>query len=104
MIVNYARPMVNRFITKNCTLVSLNLLEYRSIIQNVMASFSGEAEVHTIAWVCKIRFLKIVLEDLKLKGMVQWDIFTENGNSLVGFARNSTSKTPRSTSEKTNIL
>ena len=66
---DYARSMVDRRSTSGyCTFLGGNLVTWRSKKQNVVARSSAEAEFRAMALgVCELLWLKIILEDLKIK-------------------------------------
>jgi hypothetical protein len=68
---DYAGLVVDRISTFSyCTFLNGNFRIWRSKKQNVVARSSAEAEFRTMAQgVCELLWLKIILEDLKVK----WD-------------------------------
>ncbi|KAG8471344.1 hypothetical protein CXB51_036384 [Gossypium anomalum] len=68
-VVNYAGSMVDRRSTSGyCTFLRGNLVTWRSKKQNVVARSSVEAKFRAMALrVCELLWLKIILEDLKIK-------------------------------------
>ncbi|XP_057514198.1 uncharacterized mitochondrial protein AtMg00810-like [Actinidia eriantha] len=68
---DYAGSVIDRRSTSGyCTFLGGNLVTWRSKKQNVVARSSAEAEFRAMAQgVCELLWLKIILEDLKIK----WD-------------------------------
>ena len=87
--VDYAGSIVDRRSTFGyCTFLGGNLVTWRSKKQNVIAQSSTEVEFQAMAQgVCELLWLKIVLEDLKIK----WDglmrLYCDN-KSAISIAHN----------------
>uniref|UniRef100_A0A2P2MWT8 Retrovirus-related Pol polyprotein from transposon TNT 1-94 n=1 Tax=Rhizophora mucronata TaxID=61149 RepID=A0A2P2MWT8_RHIMU len=86
---DYAGSIVDRKSTTGyCTFLGGNLVTWRSKKQNVVARSSAEAEFRAMAQgVCEVLWLKIILEDLKIK----WDgsirLYCDN-KSAISIAHN----------------
>lgn len=68
---DYAGSLVDRrSISSYCTLLGGNLVTWRNKKQNVVARWSVESEFRSMAMgTCELLWLKIILDDLKIK----WD-------------------------------
>lgn len=66
---DYARSIIDRILTSGyCTLLGGNLVTWISKKQNVVARSSVEVEFRAMAQgICELLWLKIILEDLKIK-------------------------------------
>ena len=86
---DYAGSIVDRRSTSGyCTFLGGNLVTWRSKKQNVVARSSAEAEFRTMAQgVCELLWLKIVLEDLKIKWDGPMRLYCDN-KSTINIAHN----------------
>ncbi|KAG8487880.1 hypothetical protein CXB51_018329 [Gossypium anomalum] len=86
---DYAGSMVDRRSTSGyCTFLGGNLVTWRSKKQNVVARSSAEAEFRAIALgVCELLWLKIILEDLKIKWEGPMKLYCDN-KSAINIAHN----------------
>ncbi|BAT87101.1 hypothetical protein VIGAN_05044300 [Vigna angularis var. angularis] len=69
MDADYAGSIVHRRSTIGCcTFLGGNLVSWKSKKQNVVARSSAEAEFRAMAQgICEILWLKIILDDLKIR-------------------------------------
>ena len=80
-------PMDRRFILGYCTFLGGNLVTWRSKKQNVVARSSAKAEFRAMAQgVCEL-WLKIILEDLKIKWSEPMRLYFDN-KSAISIAHN----------------
>ncbi|KAG8488224.1 hypothetical protein CXB51_018059 [Gossypium anomalum] len=86
---DYAGSMVDRRSTSGyCTFLGGNLVTWRSKKQNVVARSSAEAEFRAMALgVCELLWLKIILEDLKIKWEGPMKLYCDN-KSAINIAHN----------------
>ena len=86
---NYARSVVDwRSTTRYCTFLGGNLVAWRSKKQSLVAKSSVEAEFCAMTQeVCELLWLKIVLEDLKIKGDGPMKLYCDN-KSAISIAHN----------------
>ncbi|KAK0580519.1 hypothetical protein LWI29_002881 [Acer saccharum] len=87
--VDYAGSVVDRRSTSGyCTFLGGNLVTWRSKKQNVVARSSAEAEFRAMAQgVCELLWLKIILEDLKVKWEGPMKLYCDN-KSAINIAHN----------------
>lgn len=81
---DYAGSMVNRrSTTRYCTFLGRNLLTWRSKKQHVVARSSSEAEFQAMAQgVCELFWLKIILEDSKIKWDGPMRLYCDNKSAI----------------------
>lgn len=86
---DYAGSVVDRKSTSGyCTFLGGNLVTWRSKKQNVVAWSSAEAEYRAMAQgVCELLWLKIVLEDLRVKWDGPMKLYCDN-KSAISIAHN----------------
>ncbi|KAG8496181.1 hypothetical protein CXB51_009524 [Gossypium anomalum] len=86
---DYAGSMVDRRSTSGyCTFLGGNLVTWRSKKQNIVARSSAEAEFRAMALgICELLWLKIILEDLKIKWEGPMKLYCEN-KSAINIAHN----------------
>lgn len=86
---DYAGSIIDRRSTSGyCTFLGGNLVTWRSKKQNVVARSSAEAEFRAMAQgVCELLWLKIVLEDLKIKWDGPMRLYCDN-KSAISIAHN----------------
>jgi len=73
--VDYAGSIVDRRSTIGyCMFLGGNLVTWRSKKQNVVARSSAKVEFRVMAQgVCELLWMKIILDDLKIKLKLLWD-------------------------------
>ena len=80
--------MDRRSTTGYCTFVVGNLVSWRSKKQSVVARSSAEAEFRAMtAGVCELRWVKIILEDLKISWSGPMRLYCDN-KSAISIAHN----------------
>ena len=86
---DYAGSLVDRRSTSGyCTFLGGNLVTWRSKKQNVVARSSAEAEFRAMAQgVCELLWLKIILEDLKIRWDGPMRLYCDN-KSAISIAHN----------------
>lgn len=86
---DYAGSVVDRRSTTGyCTFLGGNLVTWRSKKQNVVARSSAEAEFRAMAQgICELLWLKIILEDLKIKWDGPMRLYCDN-KSAISIAHN----------------
>ncbi len=86
---DYAGSMTDRRSTSGyCTFLCGNLVTWRSKKQNVVARSSAEAEFRSMAHgICELLWMKIVLDDLKIKVEGPMKLFCDN-KSAISIAHN----------------
>jgi hypothetical protein len=86
---DYAGSIVDRRSTSGyCTFLGGNLVTWRSKKQNVVARSSAEAEFRAMAQgVCELLWLKIILEDMKIKWDGPMRLYCDN-KSAISIAHN----------------
>ena len=86
---DYAGSAIDRrSTTEYCTFLGGNLVTWRSKKQNVVARSSIEAEFRAMAQgICELLWLKIILEDLKIKWDGPMKLFCDN-KSAISIAHN----------------
>ncbi|XP_058724364.1 phospholipid-transporting ATPase 2-like isoform X1 [Vicia villosa] len=86
---DYAGSIVDRRSTTGyCTFLGGNLVTWRSKKQNVVARSSAEAEFRAMAQgICELLWLKIILEDLKIKWEGPMKLYCDN-KSAISIAHN----------------
>ncbi|KAK5845013.1 hypothetical protein PVK06_001165 [Gossypium arboreum] len=86
---DYAGSMVDRRSTSGyCTFLGGNLVTWRSKKQNVVARSIAEVEFRAMALgVCELLWLKIILEDLKIKWEGPMKLYCDN-KSAINIAHN----------------
>ena len=86
---DYAGSIMDRRSTSGyCTFLGGNLVTWRSKKQNVVARSSAEAEFRAMAQgVCELLWLKIILEDLKIKWDGPMRLYCDN-KSAISIAHN----------------
>lgn len=80
MDVEYAGSIIDRRSTSGyCTFLGGDLVTWRSKKQPVVTRSSAEAEFHSMAQgICELLWLKIILEDLKIKWKTLMKLFCDN--------------------------
>jgi len=88
-VANYAGlPMDRRSILGYCTFLGGNLVTWRSKKQNVVAKSSAETEFRVMAHVvCKLLWLRIILNDRKIKSKGTMKLYYDN-KSAISIAHN----------------
>lgn len=86
---DYAGSVIDRRSTTGyCTFLGGNLVTWRSKKQNVVARSSAEAEFRAMAQgICELLWLKIILEDLKIKWGGPMKLYCDN-KSAISIAHN----------------
>lgn len=86
---DYAGSLVDRRSTSGyCTFLGGNLVTWRSKKQNVVARSSAESEFRSMAMgICELLWLKIILEDLKIKWEGPMRLYCDN-KSAISIAHN----------------
>jgi hypothetical protein len=86
---DYAGSIIDRRSTTGyCTFLGGNLVTWRSKKQNVVARSSAEAEFRAMAQgICELLWLKIILEDLKIKWEGPMKLYCDN-KSAISIAHN----------------
>ncbi|PON56572.1 hypothetical protein PanWU01x14_179850 [Parasponia andersonii] len=86
---DYAGSMMDRRpMTGYCTFLGGNLVTWRSKKQNVVARSSAESEFKAMAQgVCELLWLKIILDDLKVKYEGPMKLYCDN-KSAINIAHN----------------
>ena len=81
---NFARsPLDRRSTIGYCTFLGGNLVSWRSKKQNVVARSSAETEFRAmIAGVCKLLWVKIILEDLKVQWSQLMKLYCDNKSTI----------------------
>lgn len=77
---DYARSIVDRRSTTGyCMFLGGNLVTWRSKKHNVVAKSSADAEFRAMAQgVCELLWMKIILDDLKIKYEAPMGLFCDN--------------------------
>ena len=81
---NYVGSIVDRrSTTRYCTFLGGNLVTWKSKKQSVVARSSAEAELRSSAQgVCELLWLKIILEDLKIKWEEPMRLYCDNKSAI----------------------
>ena len=84
MDADYAgSPIDRRSTSRYCTFLGGNLVTWKSKKQNVVARSSAEAEFRAMAQgVCELLWLKIILEDLKIKWEGPMRLYCDNKSAI----------------------
>ena len=87
--VDYAGSITHRRSTfRYCTFLGRNLVTWRSKKQNVVARSRAEAKLRAMAQgICELLWLKIILEDLKIKWDEPMKLYCDN-KSAISIAHN----------------
>ena len=74
--------------TRYCTFLRGNLVTWRSKKQNIVARSSEKAEFHAMAQIYELLWLKIILEDLKIKWETPMRLYCDNKSAAINIAHN----------------